>query len=96
MPAHSPSSTERFQSLEKSVFDAVRENLFPDLPADFGLDGSFYDAGLDSMGIMQMVLILEERFACTIQPTDLTRANFLSASSLASLIRKTSSSGSDA
>jgi acyl carrier protein len=96
MPPNFPSSAECTQSLEKSVLDAIRENLLPEIPADFDVNGSLYEAGLDSMGIMQMVLILDERFACTILPTDLTRVNFSSASSLASLIRKTNSPPSDA
>jgi acyl carrier protein len=92
----SPSSTEHTQCLEATLLDVIRENLLPDLPADFDSTASLYDAGLDSMGIMQMVLLLDERFACIIQPTDLTRTNFTSASSLAALIRKSSDLSSDA
>ena len=83
-----PTSAEFTQNLEHSILDVIRENLLPDLPATFGVKDSLYDVGLDSMGIMQMVLLLDERFGCAIQPTDLTRANFSSAAALAALIRK--------
>lgn len=77
----------RTQDSEQIVLDVIRENLLPDLPANFAVDADLFSAGLDSMGIMQMVLLLEERFNCTVQPTDLTRQNFSSAAALAALIR---------
>ena len=70
------------------MLDCIRENLLPDLPPDFAADADLFTAGLDSMGIMQMVLLLEERFTFTVQPADLTRVNFSSAASLAALIRR--------
>lgn len=85
-----PTSAEIDPSLEHAILDVIRENLLPDLPATFGIEDSLYDVGLDSMGIMQMVLLLDERFGCTIQPTELTRVNFSSVASLATLIRKNS------
>jgi len=75
------------RDLEHIVLDVVRENLLPDLPADCATDADLFGVGLDSMGIMQMVLLLEERFGCTVQPADLTRLNFSTATALAMLIR---------
>lgn len=89
MPSSTPPSTGRAQGLEQSLLDAIRENLLPDLPTNFAIDADLFSAGLDSMGIMQMVLLLEERFTCTVQPADLTRHNFSSAAALAALIRGT-------
>ena len=78
---------DRTRNLEQIVLDVVRENLLPNLPADCETDADLFGAGLDSMGIMQMVLFLEERFSCTVQPADLTRQNFSTATALATLIR---------
>lgn len=80
-------SADRARDLEQALLDAIRESLLPDLPSGFAADADLFDAGLDSMGIMQMVLLLEERFHFTVQPTDLTRQNFSSAAALAALIR---------
>ncbi len=74
--------------LERIVLDIIRENLLPDLPNDCATDADLFSAGLDSMGIMQMVLLLEDRFNCTLLPADLTRLNFSTATALASLIRR--------
>lgn len=79
--------TDFARDLEQAILDAIRESLLPDLPAGFAADADLFSVGLDSMGIMQIVLLLEERFHCTVQPTDLTRKNFSSAAALASLIR---------
>ena len=87
MPASTSQPADRTRGLEQAVLDAIRENLLQDLPADFAADADLFSAGLDSMGIMQMVLLLEERFSCTVQPTDLTRLNFSTAAALAALIR---------
>ena len=78
---------DRTRDLEQVVLNVVRENLLPDLPTDYATDADLFGAGLDSMGIMQMVLLLEERFNCTVQPADLTRLNFSTAIALATLIR---------
>ena len=87
MHTSTPHPADRTRDLEHIVLDVVRENLLPDLRADCAPDADLFGAGLDSMGIMQMVLLLEERFSCTVQPADLTRLNFSTASALATLIR---------
>ncbi|MDH5427966.1 MAG: acyl carrier protein [Nitrospirota bacterium] len=75
------------RDLEQIILDVIRENLLQDLPADCATNADLFAAGLDSMGIMQMVLLLEERFSCTVQPADLTRLNFSTAIALATLVR---------
>lgn len=87
MPSSTSQSADRARDLEQSLLDVIRENLLPDLAIDFAADADLFSAGLDSMGIMQIVLLLEERFGCTVQPADLTRQNFSSAVALAALIR---------
>lgn len=87
MHTSSSQPADRTRELEQIVLDLIRENMLPDLPANCATDDDLFGAGLDSMGIMQMVLLLEERFNCTVQPADLTRLNFSTATALATLIR---------
>lgn len=68
------------------MIDLVREAVLPDLPADFGEDADFFDAGLDSMGVMQLVMFLEERFGKKVEPAELSRVNFRSGNALAALV----------
>lgn len=81
-------SSDRTVELEQIVLEIIRTQLLPDLPGDCATDTDLFSVGLDSMGIMQMVLLLEEQFGCTVQPADLTRLNFTTASALATLIRE--------
>lgn len=69
-----------------TVIDLVREAVLPDLPAEFGPDADFFEAGLDSMGVMQLVMFLEERFGKKVEPAELSRANFRSGNALAALV----------
>lgn len=68
------------------MIDLVRETVLPDLPADFSPEADFFEAGLDSMGVMQLVMFLEERFAKKVEPDQLSRANFRSGNALAALV----------
>lgn len=45
-----------------------------------------FAAGLDSMGIMQLLLAIEDRFGVAIDPADLSRGNFSTAEKIAALI----------
>lgn len=76
MPDTSPST----------MISLVRETVLPDLPAGFGAEADFFEAGLDSMGVMQLVMFLEERFAKKVEPEELSRANFRSGNALAALV----------
>lgn len=53
------------------VCDGVLE-----LEGDFGLDGDLYAEGLDSMGLMQLMLLLEQEFGVRLGAEDLARENF--------------------
>lgn len=68
------------------MVDFVRETVLPDLPVDFGVEGDFFEAGLDSMGVMQLVMFVEERFGKKVEPEELSRANFRSGQALAALV----------
>jgi acyl carrier protein len=69
-----------------TMIELVRETVLPDLPAGFGDEADFFEAGLDSMGVMQLVMFLEERFGKKVEPTELSRANFRSGNALAALV----------
>ena len=47
-----------------------------------------FAAGLDSMGIMQLLLAIEDRFGVAIDPADLSRDNFSTAEKIAALVAK--------
>jgi len=48
--------------------------------------GDLFAAGLDSMGIMQLLLAIEDRFGVVIDPADLSRDNFSTAEKIAALV----------
>ena len=69
-----------------TMIELVRETVLPDLPADFSAEADFFEAGLDSMGVMQLVMYLEERFGKKVEPTELSRDNFRCGNTLAELV----------
>lgn len=69
-----------------TMIELVRETVLPDLPAGFAAEADFFEGGLDSMGVMQLVMYLEERFGKKVEPTELSRDNFRSGNALAALV----------
>jgi acyl carrier protein len=53
---------------------------------DFTEQSDLFDAGLDSMAIMQLLLLIEKTFGIRLPAAKLTRANFSSIEDLARLI----------
>lgn len=72
---------------ERTVADALREEGIVDLPADFPADGDLFAAGLDSMAVMQLIVIVEERFDVVIGPAEVGRDTLGTPAALAALIR---------
>ena len=56
---------------------------------DFGIDSDLFAAGLDSMAIMQLTLIIEEEFGVPLPDRVITRATFSSARRIAEVVRET-------
>ena len=56
------------------------------LPDDFPSDGDLYEQGLDSMALMQLILLLEQEMHVHIVPGDLDKKHFQSLASLVALI----------
>ncbi len=53
---------------------------------DFTAESNLFDAGLDSMAIMQLLLLIEQHLGVRLPAAKLTRENFSSTEDLARLI----------
>lgn len=51
-------------------------------------DTDLFSMGLDSMAMMQLLLLIEERFQLTINPAEMTRERFATASALAGFLEE--------
>jgi acyl carrier protein len=49
-------------------------------------ESNLFEAGLDSMAIMQLLLHIEDHFQVSLDPADLSRENFQTASKITALI----------
>ena len=74
---------------EDLIRSYIAENiLFSDNGYPYPDDASFLEEGIvDSMGIMELVMFVEENFAMTVDDEDLVPDNFDSVSRLAAYIR---------
>ncbi|MFK7911160.1 MAG: acyl carrier protein [Akkermansiaceae bacterium] len=74
---------------DANTFDQLRvlisEQLLP-LPDDFPSDADLYEQGLDSMALMQLILLLEQEMHVHIEPGDLDKKHFQSLEALAALV----------
>ena len=66
--------------------EIAREDLL-ELDSNFGFEDDLFEAGLDSMAIMQLLLLIEENFGIVIPAADHSRENFSTVKSIAHLIR---------
>lgn len=65
----------------------VSERLFP-LDDDFSAECDLYAEGLDSMALMQLILVLEQEVGVRIEPSDLGRENFQTLGAMARLVER--------
>lgn len=77
--------TETLSQLERRVLHLVRNEVLQ-TPPEFGVNSDLFEAGLDSMAIMQLLLLLEEHFGIAIPVSGVSRANFNNAASIAALL----------
>lgn len=68
-----------------SLRTLINAQLFP-LDETITPSSDLHAAGLDSLALMQLILLLESEFAISIVPEDLDRENFSSLEKLAQLI----------
>lgn len=64
----------------------IRTDLI-ETTADFGIDSDLFAAGLDSMSIMQLTLLIEEEFGAHLPNRLITRETFSTARQIATAIR---------
>lgn len=82
--------------LEHELLRLVRDHLLDGVSDDFDVLASLPDAGLDSMAIMQLLLLIEDRFGIWLPEEDLTRENFACIRSLAlAVIRRHAAGGGE-
>ncbi|WP_411827538.1 phosphopantetheine-binding protein [Luteolibacter sp. AS25] len=69
----------------ETIRSLISQNLFP-LDDSVTETSDLHQEGLDSLALMQLILLLESEFTISIQPTDLDRENFSSLKNIAALI----------
>jgi len=70
----------------EEVIDWLDDEGLVELDVRFPPDGDLFAAGLDSMAVMQLVVIVEERFGVTLGPEDMTKENLSTPESLAAFL----------
>lgn len=78
--------------MEQDLIDLIRSEIL-DTADSLEPHSDLFAAGLDSMGIMQLLLALEDRFAVAIDPADLSRENFSTAAKIAALVKEKQAAG---
>ena len=72
--------------MEDELIQILRDDLL-DHDGEITPETDLFEIGLDSMGIMQLLLSIEDRFGTAIDPVDLSRDNFQTANRIAALVR---------
>ncbi len=72
-------------TLEQQLITLIAERLL-ETQVGFGPESDLYQHGLDSMAIMQLLVLLEEEYGVSIPESALTRKNFASVRQLAGLL----------
>lgn len=79
--------------MEHELLDLIRTEIL-DSAEPLTPRGDLFAAGLDSMRIMQLLLVIEDRFDVAIDPADLSRGNFSTAEKIAALVAEKQASAS--
>ncbi|MCX6855486.1 MAG: phosphopantetheine-binding protein [Verrucomicrobia bacterium] len=78
-------ASETLSQLETRVLSLVRDEVLQ-TPPGFTVTSDLFDAGLDSMAIMQLLLLLEEHYGVAIPVGSVSRANFKTAQAIGALL----------
>lgn len=79
-------SSDNIESSSKTkLFELVTQNIL-DVDPDFNTQSNLFEAGLDSMAIMQLLLLIESKLGLRLSTAKLTREHFSSIDDLARLI----------
>jgi len=73
------------EKLKKFIFAEV---IYHEDPASFGDDDDLLEAGLDSMGIMRLIMFAEKEFGVTLPDTEIEPDNVHSLNALEKWIRQ--------
>lgn len=70
---------------EARLFEILSSEIL-ELPQGFQITDDLFDAGLDSMSIMRLLIQIEGAFGCRIPVNQVSRENFSTVAKIASLI----------
>ena len=70
---------------EAKLFEILSNEIL-ELPSEFQITDDLFDAGLDSMSIMRLLIHIEGAFGCRIPVNQVSRENFSTVAKIASLI----------
>jgi acyl carrier protein len=78
---------------EQTIIPKLREFIFQELifvasPDQFSNDNDLLEAGLDSMGIMRLVMFIEDEFGVTLPDTEIEPDNIKSFKALYGWIKR--------
>jgi methoxymalonate biosynthesis acyl carrier protein len=76
--------------LTRRIHHLIDGRLFP-LRESVTADSDLYSEGLDSLTLMQVIILLEQEFSITIRPEDLDRKNFSTVANIAALVQRKNS-----
>lgn len=74
-------------ALERKIAALIKEK-FLEVRGELDADSDLFGLGLDSMGIMQLIISLEETFGARIPGESVTQDNFRTTRRIAELVRK--------
>jgi acyl carrier protein len=82
----------KFMAIESQLKDYIAKNLlFSNKGYTYSDDASFLEEGIvDSQGVMELVMFVEDKFKITVDDMDVTPDNFDSITRLASYVRRKS------
>ncbi|HEV7869100.1 MAG TPA: phosphopantetheine-binding protein [Chthoniobacteraceae bacterium] len=74
-------------NLESQLVSLISDQIL-ETHAGFDADSNLYEAGLDSMALMQLLIVVEKEYGVSIPENALTKQNFSTTRHLAQLIRE--------
>ena len=80
-----PTTDDARSSRKTKLLELVSQDIL-EVGPDFNAQSNLFDAGLDSMAIMQLLILIEQNFGVRLPAAKLTRANFSSVADLARLM----------
>jgi len=80
-----PTTDDARSSRKTKLLELVSEDIL-EVGPDFNSQSNLFDAGLDSMAIMQLLLLIEQNFGVRLPAAKLTQEHFSSVDDLARLM----------